>query len=615
MEAQNKTLVLMTVTNFSGARISAFIVILFLLTGLVIYRLFNLTFVRHSEFVKSAKSQYNNPSALLTGRGNIYFSDLANESNKIAATNRSSFYLYSNNKEIFSVKEITGKITPILEVEPPGRSEVQPLINKTTQLESLLSQKEKSYQVIARGLTKKQADQINSLEIKGLTVASEINRFYTQGALAAHVLGFVGFEVNQRVGQYGIEFYYDDILGGETSTLGARGNKTYSSIFKLLRFWRNHSNTERLGNTEDVGEKRDDETVGGSDVVLTIDQNIQSMAELALGNVLKKWSSPRGSIIIEEPYTGAILAMASSPSFNPNNYSTYDLRDFINPNVQEVFEPGSSFKPITMSAAVDSGVITPNTTYNDTGEVRVSGYTIRNFNEKANGTQTMRQVLEHSLNTGAIFAQEKTGDDTFLNYVVGFGFGQKTGIDLGGEATGNISNLYSGRKINFFTASFGQGIAVSPLQLINAYSAIANGGKLMRPYLVKEIIRPDGTVIKTKPEVLSAPITEKTSVQLKSMLVDVVDRGFDKARIKGYDVAGKTGTAQIPDTDGGGYLGDDQFIHDFVGFAPAYAPRFVILIKMERPKGIKFAADSLSPVFGDITRYLIRHFNIPPTRP
>jgi cell division protein FtsI (penicillin-binding protein 3)/stage V sporulation protein D (sporulation-specific penicillin-binding protein) len=267
-----------------------------------------------------------------------------------------------------------------------------------------------------------------------------------------------------------------------------------------------------------------------------------------------------------------------------------------------------------MAAAIDSGAVTPDTTYNDTGAVQVGSYTIRNFNEKANGIQTMRQVLQHSLNTGAIFAQEKTGNDDFLNYVVGFGFGQKTGIDLGGEVSGNISNLYSGRKINFLTASFGQGVAVTPLQLINGYSALANGGRLMKPYVVKEIIRTDSTKIETRQSVLGAPIKEQTAVQLKSMLVDVVDKGFDKARIAGYDVAGKTGTAQIPDSVGGGYLADDQFIHNFVGFAPAYSPRFTILIKMDRPKGIKFAADSLSPVFGDIARYLIRYFNIPPTR-
>ncbi|MBI4119190.1 MAG: penicillin-binding protein 2, partial [Parcubacteria group bacterium] len=554
------------------------------------YRLFNLTYVQHARLVESAKSQYNNPAALLAGRGNIYFSDFSPGGKKIAAANKSSFFLYSNNNAVFS-KEAAEKIAPILNQE-------------TGVLELLLNQKDKSYLVIARDLSREQADKIKILKLSGLTVASGIDRFYANGTLASTVLGFVGFDGNRRVGQYGVESSYDNVLSGETRTQNLWGNKTYSDVFKSLKFWSRED--DELENAESQNED-------GSDVVLTINADIQSMVEIKLDALLKKWDARSGSIIVEDPATGAILAMASSPSFNPNSYAEYKLEDFINPNVQEVFEPGSSFKPVTMSGAIDSGAVTPDTTYNDTGEKRVGGYTIRNFNEKANGIQTMRQVLQHSLNTGAIFAQEKTGDDTFLNYVVNFGFGQKTGVDLKGEVFGNISNLYSGRKINFLTASFGQGIAVTPLQLINAYAAIANGGKLMRPYLVKNIIRSDGSVIKTEPVILGAPITEKTSVKLKTMLVDVVEKGFDKARIAGYDVAGKTGTAQIPDPRGG-YLDNDQFIHDFVGFAPAYSPKFVVLIKMDRPKGIKFAADSLSPVFGDIARNLIRYFNIPPTR-
>ncbi len=579
----------MTSRNSGDNRANIFLVGLFLLTGLITYRLFNLTFAQHSTFVKSAQNQYNNPSALLSGRGNIYFSDLSSGTNKIVATNRSSFYLYSNNKNINSAKESAEKISPIIK-------------QNQEDVENILSDKSKSYMVIARNLNKDQAKQINDLKLKGLTVASEVGRYYAGGSSAAHTLGFVGYQDNQRVGRYGVEAYYDDILSGETKTQDLLGNKTYSDIFKTLKFWQKGQPA-----------KTEEGSSAGDDLVLTIDQNIQSLIELSLDSVLKKWHASKGTIIVEDPTTGAILGMASSPSFDPNSYSSYQLQDFINPAVQEVFEPGSSFKPITMSAAVDSGAVTPDTTYNDTGEVKEAGYTIKNFNEKANGIQTMRQVLEHSLNTGAIFAEQKTGDDAFLNYVVSFGFGQKSGIDLSGEVSGNISNLYSGHRLNFLTASFGQGIAVSPIQLVNAYSAIANGGKLMKPFIIKEILRPDGTSIETKPKVLGAPITEKTSEQIKSMLADVVEKGFDKARIKGYDIAGKTGTAQIPSPDGG-YLGNDQFIHDFLGFAPAYSPRFVVLIKMEKPQGIKFAADSLSPVFGDIARYLIRYFNIPPTR-
>jgi len=418
-----------------------------------------------------------------------------------------------------------------------------------------------------------QSDQSPKLIATNKTTDVLTERYYPKGVFAAQVLGFVGYREHERVGQYGVESFYDETL---------RGLET-------------------------------DQRSIGEDIVLTIDPNIQSYSEVTLDALLKKWSSPRGSIIVQDPATGALLAIASSPSFDPNKYGSFNYADFLNPVVQEQFEPGSSFKPVTMSAAIDSDSLTPNTTYEDTGAVTIGSYTIKNFNEKANGLQTMRQVLEHSLNTGTIFAERRMGNDNFLNYLVAFGFGQKTGVDLPGEVAGSINNLYQGRAINFATASFGQGIAVTPLQLINAYSAIANGGKLMKPYIVREILHADGSSTVTKSSFIGAPISEKTSAQIRGMLVDVVDNGFDKARVKGYDVAGKTGTAQIPDGRGG-YLENKQFIHNFVGFAPAYAPRFVILIKMDKPQGITFASDSLSPVFGDLAAYLIRYFNIPPTR-
>lgn len=474
-----------------SGRLGLFVGTIFILAGLISYQLFNLSFLQHENFLKTAQSQYQKQSqATIAGRGNIYLSDLTTGGRHLAAAN--------------------------------GQSNT---------------------------------------------------RLYPLNTSAAQVLGFVGFNGAKRAGQYGLEAYYNEILAG------------------------------------------------GGDLVLTLDKNIQDFAEAKLEQTLRKWSAPAGTMIIQEPKTGAILAMVSSPSYDPNNYGSYELQNFINPASQKVYEPGSSFKPITMAAALDSGAVRPETKYTDSGAVEISGYAIKNFDERSHGVQTMRQVLEHSLNTGAIFAEQKTGDDNFLNYVVNFGFGQKTGVDLAGETGGNITNLYTGRKINFLTASFGQGIAVTPIQLINAYSVIANNGKLLRPYLVKEIINRDGSKQATKSKILSSPISEKTASDLQSMLVDVVDKGFDKARIAGYDVAGKTGTAQIPTSaeasagqPSSGYLSGDQFIHNFVGFAPAFNARFTILIKMDQPKGIKFAADSLSPVFGDIARYLIRYFNIPPTR-
>lgn len=578
-------------------RINLFIIMVFVLGGITIYRLFNLAYMRHLELAGAAKNQYNNPAAMLAGRGNIYFSGPSVDGRKLAATNKPLFYSYSNNREINNPQDIIPRLVPIVNKEE-------------SEILRLFSEKNKTHQVIAKDLTKEQVAKIQALKISTLRTASTVDRSYNFN-IASAVLGFVGFDGNRRVGQYGVEAYYDEILGGEKRNREWFGNKIYPVRYFLKSNGASSWLASLLKFDSGKGSKTDEQD--GKDIVLAIDYNIQSFVEITLVELLEKWSAESGLIIVQEPATGKILAMATRPTFDPNNYADYKLEEFINPAVQKVFEPGSSFKPITMAAALDSGAVTPETTYTDQGVVQIGGYTIKNFDEGVHGIQTMRGVLRKSLNTGAIFAEERTGDDAFLNYVVAFGFGQRSGVDLPGEISGNISNLYSGRRINFATASFGQGIAVTPLQLINAYSAIANGGKLMRPHVVDKIINPDGSVANTQPKVIGSPISGKASVLMKSMLVDVVEKGFDKARIKGYDVAGKTGTAQIPD-EKGGYLEGDQFIHNFVGFAPAYSPRFTILIRMDKPKGIKFAADSLSPVFGEIARYLIRYFNIPPTK-
>ena len=487
--------------------------------GLIFYRLFYLTYLRHGALIKIAEEQYQNRRESSARRGNIYIQDLSTGEKQLVTLQKSFPYIFSKKDGRFKI------------------------VNKNPALEEV--------------------EQIRQLNGEETGIGYEDRRYYPEGSFLGQVLGFLGFDGDRRVGQYGLEAYYDEIIRQE------------------------------------------------NDLVLTVDKNIQSFAEKELHYLVDKWRPTSGTIIVQDPQTGAILAMAGSPSFDPNNYGQFPLGNFVNKAVQEAFEPGSSFKPITMSGAIDQKKVTPETTYFDSGEVEIDGYHIKNFNEKSFGKMNMSQVLEKSLNTGAMFAESQLGDDNFLNYVINFGFGQMTGIDLAGEAAGDTSNLYSKRKINFLTASFGQGIAVTPIQLANAYSAIANGGKLMRPYVVKEIVKPSGEKKEIQPEVIGTPISEKTSVQIKAMLVGVVEKGFDKATVKGYDVAGKTGTAQIASSKGG-Y--SEDFIHDIVGFAPAFSPRFVVLIKIEKPQGIKFASDSLSPSLGNITRFLLNYFQIPPTK-
>lgn len=408
------------------------------------------------------------------------------------------------------------------------------------------------------------------------------SRFYPGGILASSVVGFLGFQDKNRIGQYGIEEYYEPWLSGQVG---------FNNFLDRVGF----SNGKNQG----------------SSLILTIDKNIQFFVEAKLKELVEKWGASGGSAIIQDPRTGLILAMADYPNFNPNQYSTYSLEEFLNPNIQIPFEPGSSFKPLTMAAALDTSSVNPDTKYFDSGEIKVGSSTIRNYDLKSNGWQTMTSVLEKSINTGAVFAMRQTGHDKFLEYIERFQFGKKTDIDLAGEASGDVRNLYTGREINFVTASFGQGISATPLQLVNAYSAIANGGKLMRPYMVEKIIKADGESVIIKPEVIAEPISPETAKILTSMLVSVIENGsIKKAAVPGFHIAGKTGTAQEAKPEGG-Y--SEFFIHNLVGFGPAENPRFTILVKLDKPKGVETAAVSLADTFSDIARFLINYYGIAPS--
>lgn len=569
--------------SHDNLRINIFFVLVLIVSSLILYRLFILSYVRYSVYSRTATAQKENISNILA-RGNIYLKDQTSDNLFLAAANK-KFPLAHVVPVKTDWKNDGEKISQVAEILKIDKN----LILKTVQSE------QNSSKVLARRLNLNQVEQIKGLGLKGLGVSYETDRFYPGQELASSVLGFLGYDLNGRSGQYGVESYYNNDLFGLTAA-------KKSSPVGLNGFFKNF-----------IFNKKDKNIFNRpSDIVLTIDKNIQAYAEDKLENVLKQWNARGGTIIVQDPNTGKILAMADKPSFNPNNYSDYQPGLFLNKSVQEVFEPGSSFKPLTMAMGLDLGKVTPQTTFTDVGFIKAAEYTIRNFSDKVFGLQTMSQVLEKSINTGAMFVENTVGDDNFLNYAINIGFGQRTGIDLPGEVNGDITNLYSGRKINYLTASFGQGIAVTPIQLINAYSAIANGGKLMRPYVVEKIIKEGGKEEITKPEIVSIPFSEKTSSKLRSMLIGVVDNGFDKARINGYDIAGKTGTAQIPDGKSG--YSDNEFIHDFLGFAPANDPKFVILIKMDRPQGIQFAADSLSPTFREVAQFLINYYKIPPTR-
>jgi len=535
--------------NSKNWRVNSLLAFIFLLAGLVFGRLFYVSYIQHDSLSQTAQGQYDRKQESQINRGDIFTKGFVGDQS-IVATKDKFPYVYlipEKSKNPESTATILSELFPSYSRE----SLVQMLSKEGDPFELLMKK-------VSPDIVKK-IEEINLTDVK---IGYESGRSYPQKDNLAYISGFMGYKDGEKSGQYGVEGYYEDTLNEEAN------------------------------------------------LVLTIDLTIQSALEAELNLLIKKWEADSGSIIVQDPNSGAIVGIVSSPSYDPNNYSEYSLSRFVNPSTQDSFEPGSTMKTITMAAGLDMGKVNPGTKYEDMGFIKFGNYTIRNYDEKVHGLNTMSQVLEKSLNTGAIFVQKLIGGEAFLNYLENFGFGKKTGVDLAGEAVGNISNLRTGRDINFATASFGQGLSVTQLQLISAYSAVANGGKLMKPYVVDEIIYPNNHREKTKSKIISVPISEKTSAQLKAMLTGVVDNGFGKAAVKGYDVAAKSGTAQV--AEAGGY--SERFIHDMVGFAPSFSPKFTILIKIDNPKGAKFASDTLSASFGNLSKFLLNYYSIPPTR-
>ncbi len=430
--------------------------------------------------------------------------------------------------------------------------------------------------------------------IKNFQLIKGRKRIYPQKEIAGHIVGFTN---DDGIGQYGLEGYYNGILKGKEYLL----QKGVSPFGYLTNFSQDNSGGKK--------------NLKGADLILTIDYNIQYLANKLMEKAAEEWGIDSGQIIIEDPLSGKILAMVNYPEYDPNNYKKIkDFSKFINPSIQELFEPGSIFKPLVMAAAIEEGIIEPTTTYIDKGYVDLGGRPITNFEKKVWGKRTMTEVLEHSINTGAVFAEQKLGAKKFLNYLAKFGLFKKTGIDLQGEEYSENKRLKNGYPRDIAVASFGQGIEVTPIQVVEAFSAIANGGKLMKPYVVEKIINEKGKSIRSLPKIIGYPISPLTSAKVTAMMVSVVKNGSGRrARISGYDIAGKTGTAQVALPNKRGYF-ENKTIQTFVAFFPAIKPRALILVKFDNPKHSIAAAVSTAPTVKAIIRYLINYWQIPPGR-
>ncbi len=436
-----------------------------------------------------------------------------------------------------------------------------------------------------------------SLEIKGVSVSWESLRYYPEKEIFSNVLGFTNLE---NVGNYGLEGFFDHELKGQNGFLvGDKG--TYQGK-KII-----------------IDKREFQAPVNGQNLVLTIDYAVQLNICQKLKEAQAKHQFDSGSIIIMEPQTGKILAMCLWPGFDANNYQEIeDSKIFDNQVTSYQYEPGSVFKTITMAISIDQGKISPNTFYEDKGQITIKGWPkpIKNSDyatKGGHGWVNMNYVLENSLNTGAIFAALQVGPEVFTDYLKKFGFGERFGIELSSESSGNINSLLSNKvkDIDFATASFGQGIAVTPLQMISSYAALANKGVLMKPYIVEEILDENNqTIKKIEPQVIRQVVSEQTAETVSAMLVNVVENGHaQKSKVDGYYIGGKTGTAQIPSPNGG-YL-ENQYIHNFIGYAPISDPRFVMLVKFDNPKTSVYAEGTVVPVFGEIVDFLLKYYQIP----
>lgn len=455
-----------------------------------------------------------------------------------------------------------------------------------------LSKKNDPYEPVRKAVDEEIAKKILDLEIEGIDLASKPLRYYPDGEIFSQITGFWGYDKDERIGRYGIEEYFEDTLKGQKGHFAAE--------------------KDAFGGIIPIADLTKDKVKDGADIVLTLDYPIQFRACEELESAVNKYDAESGSILVMDPKTGALLSMCNYPSYNANEYGKVDdINLYLNRAVSYAYEPGSIFKPFTMAAALDSGALSPNDTYNDTGEIKIGPYTIRNSDRKSHGVQTMLEVLQKSLNTGVVHMVDKAGKEVFKEYVNRFGFGRPTEIELPGEIGGNISSLDKKGDIYAATASFGQGITVTPLQIINGFAAIANQGKLMKPYVVDQIVYADGTLEKTQPTEIRQVISADSAITLSAMLASVVEKGYgNKAGVEGYYLAGKTGTAQVPEEEKAGY--SNKTIHSFAGFGPVDDPRFVILVKLDKPTAVAFSADSAAPVFKNIAQFIINYYGIEP---
>jgi cell division protein FtsI/penicillin-binding protein 2 len=425
--------------------------------------------------------------------------------------------------------------------------------------------------------------------LSGIVFSPHLKRDYPENSLAANVIGFYSFMDRQKgSAHYGVEEKYDQLLAGTPVDVKIPLEPRKISDIPLIP--------------------------PGASLVLTIDRNIQASVEAILDHAVKKNAAVSGAIVVEDPKTGEILAMATNPRMNPNEYwksqALFDSKTF-NRTVDTPYEPGSVFKVLTMASAMDAGAVQPDTPFLDTGQIEMGGITIYNWDRSAWGAQNMLTCMEHSLNVCLSWVAIKLGPTKFYEYLKAFGIGHRTNVDLSGEKTFPLAIPGDGNwyPVNLATNSFGQGLAVTPIQMVSAVSAVANDGKMMAPHILDAVVN-NGQKTEIPPRLAGNPISPQTAHALSKMLsISLAQESYQAAQVEGYTFAGKTGTAEIPGD--GGYL-SNLTNASFVGWGPIDNPRFVIYVWLEKPKSSIWGSIVASPVFKSVAESLVVLMDIPP---
>lgn len=549
------------------------LLVILLVFLLVVARLFYWQVVKASELSALGQLQYGTAIKIVPKRGEIKTSD-----NFPIATNKISYQVFANPKEVKNKENTARSLSSLLKVDDASVSAQLSL--------------DKFWVPIQDGIDVETKNKIENLNLTGVGFVEQYRRFYPEASLAAHLLGFVGKdEIGNDKGYFGLEGYYDRLLRGEEGIATQVKDALGRPILAKLSTTTGGSN--------------------GKTLILSIDRALQFLAEQKLKKGIEIYGARGGMVGIMNPKTGEILALASFPTFDPRNYASYTEELFRNTFISDLYEPGSTFKPIIMSSALDSKVVKPDTKCNIcSGPISIGGFDIHTWNDKYYPNISMVETIQRSDNTGMVFVSQKLGLDKAISYLDKFGIGKNTGIDLQGEVSGVLKSKEQWYEVDLATTAFGQGISITPIELLSAIASIANGGKRMEPHVVMAVENENGSIIKISPKAITSPIKAETAKMMTEIMVNAVNKGEASwARLKGYRIAGKTGTASIPIA---GHYDPNQTIASFVGFAPAEDPKFVMLVILDRPTTSIYGAETAAPIFFDIARSILTYYRVTP---